>query len=103
MISVTGLTKHYRRRLAVDDLTFDVAAGRVTGFVGPNGAGKSTTMRVILALDAADEGKATVGGRSYASLRQPMRVIGSLLETAATDVNGQQQVARPHMRCAIGD
>jgi ABC-2 type transport system ATP-binding protein len=55
----------------------------VTGFVGPNGAGKSTTMRVILGLDAADEGKATVGGTSYASLRQPMRVIGSLLDAGA--------------------
>src|ERR1700733_4383312 len=55
----------------------------VSGFVGPNGAGKSTTMRVILGLDAADEGKATVGGTSYASLRQPMRVIGSLLAAGA--------------------
>src|ERR1700733_1874598 len=55
----------------------------VSGFVGRNGAGKSTTMRVLLGLDAADEGTATVGGTSYASLRQPMRVIGSLLDAGA--------------------
>jgi ABC-2 type transport system ATP-binding protein len=64
-------------------LSFAAPPGQVTGFVGPNGAGKSTTMRVILGLDAADEGKATVGGTSYASLRQPMRVIGSLLDAGA--------------------
>jgi ABC-2 type transport system ATP-binding protein len=64
-------------------MSFAAQPGQVTGFVGPNGAGKSTTMRVILGLDAADEGKATVGGTSYASLRQPMRVIGSLLDAGA--------------------
>jgi ABC-2 type transport system ATP-binding protein len=64
-------------------MSFTVRPGQVTGFVGPNGAGKSTTMRVILGLDAADEGKATVGGKAYASLRQPLRVIGSLLDAGA--------------------
>src|SRR5439155_1693696 len=57
--------------------------GQVTGFVGPNGAGKSTTMRVILGLDAADEGTATIGGRSYASLRHPLSQVGSLLDAGA--------------------
>jgi ABC-2 type transport system ATP-binding protein len=82
-ISVSELTKKYGEIEAVRGIDFTVAAGETFGFLGPNGAGKSTTMRVILALDAADEGKATVGGKSYASLRQPMRVIGSLLDAAA--------------------
>jgi ABC-2 type transport system ATP-binding protein len=64
-------------------MSFTVEPGRVTGFVGPNGAGKSTTMRVILGLDAPDRGRALVGGQPYASLRQPMRVLGSLLDAGA--------------------
>ena len=83
MIEVSGLRKRFGPALALDGMSFTVRPGRVTGFVGPNGAGKSTTMRVILGLDAADEGTATVGGRPYASLRQPMRVIGSLLDAGA--------------------
>src|SRR5450631_3862772 len=82
-IEVSGLRKRFGPALALDGMSFTVQPGQVTGFVGPNGAGKSTTMRVILGLDAADEGQATVGGRSYASLRQPMRVIGSLLDAGA--------------------
>ena len=82
-IEVSGLRKRFGPTLALDGMSFTVQPGQVTGFVGPNGAGKSTTMRVILGLDAADEGKATVGGKSYATLRQPMRVIGSLLDAGA--------------------
>jgi ABC-2 type transport system ATP-binding protein len=82
-IEVTGLRKRFGPTLALDGMSFTVQPGQVTGFVGPNGAGKSTTMRVILGLDAADEGKATVGGKRYVSLRQPMRVIGSLLDAGA--------------------
>ena len=82
-IEVHGLRKRFGPTLALDGMSFAVQPGQVTGFVGPNGAGKSTTMRVILSLDAPDEGKATIGGRSYASLRQPMRVIGSLLDAGA--------------------
>ena len=82
-IEVTDLRKRFGSTLALDGMSFTVQPGQVTGFVGPNGAGKSTTMRVILGLDAADEGKATVGGKPYASLRQPMRVIGSLLDAGA--------------------
>jgi ABC-2 type transport system ATP-binding protein len=82
-IEVTGLRKRFGSALALDGMSFTVQPGQVTGFVGPNGAGKSTTMRVILGLDAADEGTATVGGKRYATLRQPMRVIGSLLDAAA--------------------
>src|SRR5258707_14338757 len=82
-IEVTGLRKRFGPTLALDGMSFTVQPGQVTGFVGPNGAGKSTTMRVILSLDAPDEGKATIGGTPYASLRQPMRGIGSLLDAGA--------------------
>src|SRR5437899_8523789 len=82
-IEVTGLRKRFGPALALDGMTFTVVPGQVTGFVGPNGAGKSTTMRVILGLDAADEGTATIGGRAYASLRHPLSQVGSLLDAAA--------------------
>jgi len=82
-IEVNGLRKRFGPTLALDGMSFCVEPGQVTGFVGPNGAGKSTTMRVILGLDAADEGQALVGGKPYASLRQPMRVLGSLLDAGA--------------------
>ena len=83
MIRVRGLTKRYGPTLAVDDLSFDVAAGRVTGFLGPNGAGKSTTMRLILGLDAPTAGSATISGRPYRALRRPLSEVGSMLEAAA--------------------
>jgi ABC-2 type transport system ATP-binding protein len=82
-IEVNGLRKRFGPTLALDGMSFTVAPGQVTGFVGPNGAGKTTTMRVILGLDAAEAGTATVGGKPYASLRQPMRVLGSLLDAGA--------------------
>ena len=67
-IEVAGLRKRYGATVAVDDLTFSVHPGQVTGFVGPNGAGKSTTMRIVLGLDSPDAGTALIGGRSYRSL-----------------------------------
>ncbi|WP_158843819.1 ABC transporter ATP-binding protein [Saccharothrix deserti] len=82
-IEVTGLRKRYGPTVALDGMTFTVTPGKVTGFVGPNGAGKSTTMRVILGLDSVDEGRALVGGRSYRSLRHPLRQVGSLLDAGA--------------------
>jgi ABC-2 type transport system ATP-binding protein len=82
-IEVRGLRKSFGSTLALDGMTFTVAPGLVTGFVGPNGAGKTTTMRVILGLDAPDEGSALVGGRRYAALRYPLRQVGSLLDAAA--------------------
>jgi ABC-2 type transport system ATP-binding protein len=82
-IEVRGLRKHYGRTLAVDDLSFTVSPGKVTGFVGPNGAGKSTTMRMILGLDAPDAGTALVGGRPYRSLRTPLRHVGALLDAGS--------------------
>ncbi|HEY3877754.1 MAG TPA: ATP-binding cassette domain-containing protein [Trebonia sp.] len=82
-IEVTGLRKRFGPATALDGMTFTVRPGQVTGFVGPNGAGKSTTMRVILGLDAADEGSAVIGGQPYAALRRPLRHIGALLDSAA--------------------
>ena len=82
-IEVSGLRKRYGPVLALDGMSFTVAPGQVTGFVGPNGAGKSTTMRVILGLDAADEGAALIGGQPYASLRHPLSHVGALLDAAA--------------------
>jgi ABC-2 type transport system ATP-binding protein len=82
-IEVRGLRKSFGPTLALDGMTFTVAPGQVTGFVGPNGAGKTTTMRVILGLDAPDEGAALVGGRPYASMRRPLTRLGSLLDAAA--------------------
>jgi ABC-2 type transport system ATP-binding protein len=83
MIEVCGLSKRYGEVLAVDDLTFAVRPGEVTGFLGPNGAGKSTTMRMILGLDAASSGTATVAGRPYAAQPAPLKVVGALLDPGA--------------------
>jgi ABC-2 type transport system ATP-binding protein len=82
-IEVNKVRKRFGRTVALDGLSFIVKPGGVTGFVGPNGAGKSTTMRVILGLDAVDEGSALIGGRTYASLRHPLRMVGSLLDAGA--------------------
>ncbi len=80
MIEVTNLTKHYGSHVAVDDLSFTVRPGVVTGFLGPNGAGKSTTMRVILGLDRPTVGQALVNGRPFEEHRAPLREIGALLD-----------------------
>jgi ABC-2 type transport system ATP-binding protein len=82
-IVVAGLRKRYGATLALDGMSFSVRPGLVTGFVGPNGAGKSTTMRVILGLDAVDEGTALIDGMPYRSLRRPLNHVGSLLDAAA--------------------
>ncbi|MEU8876058.1 ATP-binding cassette domain-containing protein [Streptomyces javensis] len=83
MIEVCGLTKRYGGVVAVDDLSFAVRPGEVTGFLGPNGAGKSTTLRMILGLDAASSGTATVGGRPYSAQPAPLRAVGALLDAGA--------------------
>jgi ABC-2 type transport system ATP-binding protein len=80
MIEACGLTKRYGSTLAVDDLSFSVCPGAVTGFLGPNGSGKSTTMRLLLGLDAPDAGEAKINGRRYAELPWPLREVGSMLE-----------------------
>ena len=83
MIEIDALTKSYGGKLAVDELTFRVRPGRVTGFLGPNGAGKSTTMRQILGLDAPTRGRATVQGKLYRELEVPLSKVGSLLDADA--------------------
>jgi ABC-2 type transport system ATP-binding protein len=83
MIEVDALTKHFGKTRAVDDLTFEVRPGHVTGFLGPNGSGKSTTMRMIVGLDAPDTGRAVVNGRAYADLAWPLREVGALLDARA--------------------
>ncbi len=83
MIEARGLTKRYGDKLAVDDLSFVVQPGIVTGFLGPNGAGKSTTMRIILGLDAPTAGQALVNGKPYARATAPLRQVGALLDAKA--------------------
>ncbi|MFC8090083.1 ABC transporter ATP-binding protein [Streptomyces sp. NPDC057301] len=94
-IEVQALTKEYGNRRAVDDLTFTVLPGRVTGFLGPNGAGKSTTMRLVLGLDRPTSGAATIGGHAYASLREPLRQVGALLDAQAAHGS---RTGRDHLR-----
>ena len=83
MIEACNLSKRYGDKLAVDNLSFTVMPGRVTGFLGPNGAGKSTTMRLLLGLARPDSGRAMIGGRPYHDLALPLRSVGALLEAQA--------------------
>jgi ABC-2 type transport system ATP-binding protein len=82
-IEIDGLRKRFGSTQALDGMTFTVGPGQVTGFVGPNGAGKSTTIRVVVGLDAPDAGTATIGGRPYHSLQNPLTHVGSLLDAGA--------------------
>src|SRR5579863_1849255 len=82
-VVVSWLRKRFGSTVALDQMSFTVSPGRVTGFVGPNGAGKSTTMRVIVGLDAPDAGSALIGGLAYRSLRRPLSLVGSLLDASA--------------------
>ncbi len=97
MISVSGVTKQYGAVRAVDDLSFEVESGKVTGFLGPNGAGKSTTMRVVMGLDRATSGTATVNGSSYAAFPAPLREVGALLDAGAMHPG---RSGRAHLRIA---
>ena len=94
MIEARGLSKRYGPVVAVDDLSFTVAAGQVTGFLGPNGSGKSTTMRMIVGLDAPSAGQVTVDGRRYGRLRFPLREVGALLDAGAVHPG---RTARNHL------
>jgi ABC-2 type transport system ATP-binding protein len=94
MITARGLTKRYGTKTAVDDLTFEVPPGLVTGFLGPNGAGKSTTMRLMLGLDHGS-GEALFDGRRFGEIRHPMREIGAVLEAKAFHPT---RTARNHLR-----
>ena len=95
MITVSGLTKHYGDRIAVHEMSFDVAAGRVTGFVGPNGAGKSTTMRMMVGLTRPDHGDVRYHGVPYARLLRPARIVGSVLDARCMHPG---RTARNHLR-----
>ncbi len=94
-IDLTDLTKEYGGTRAVDRLTCSIAPGRVTGFLGPNGAGKSTTMRLVLGLGHPTAGTATVGGRPYRTLHEPLRTAGALLDAQAAHGS---RTARDHLR-----
>jgi ABC-2 type transport system ATP-binding protein len=94
MIEAVGLTKRYGQTLAVNNLSFSVEAGQVTGFLGPNGAGKSTTMRMILGLDNPTAGQVTIGGKKYHDLKQPLRTVGALLDAKWVHPN---RSARAHL------
>lgn len=101
VIEVRSLSKRYGSKLAVDDVAFEVPAGRVTGFLGPNGAGKSTTMRTIVGLDRPSSGQALIDGQRYAQLRLPLRQVGALLDAKSahrsrTAVNHLRAVAATH-------
>lgn len=95
MIDVANLSKHYGSVRAVDDLTFTVKPGVVTGFLGPNGAGKSTTMRMILGLDSPTSGSAFINGQRYKDMKNPLREVGALLDAKAVHPN---RSAANHLR-----
>ncbi|KFU79079.1 ABC-2 type transport system ATP-binding protein [Amycolatopsis lurida] len=95
MIEAAGLTKRYGKTLAVNDLSFSVASGEVTGFLGPNGAGKSTTMRMILGLDNPTAGQVRIGGKLYRELKDPLRTVGALLDAKWVHPN---RSARAHLQ-----
>jgi ABC-2 type transport system ATP-binding protein len=94
-IVVAGLTKVYKNVRAVDDLSFTVEPGRVTGFLGPNGAGKTTTLRMVLNLVRPTAGTATIGGAHYADLRDPVRQVGAILEASGAH---RGRTGRNHLR-----
>ena len=95
MIEAQALTKRYGKKLAVDQLSFEVRPGVVTGFLGPNGSGKSTTMRMIMGLDKPNDGEVTVNGRHYHDLSWPLHEVGALLEAKAIHPG---RSARAHLR-----
>jgi len=94
-IVVSGLTKQYKRVRAVDNLSFVVEPGRVTGFLGPNGAGKTTTLRMVLNLVTPTAGTATIGGQRYADLSDPLGTVGAILEASAAH---KGRTGRNHLR-----
>ena len=96
MMKARGPTKRYGDKLAVNQLTFTVEPGRITGFLGPNGAGKTTTMRLIRGLDRPTGGSVTVGGKEFSQLAYPMREVGALLDAKA--VHGGRS-AYHHLLC----
>src|SRR5256886_13449336 len=94
-IVVSGLTKQYKKVRAVDNLSFTVQPGRVTGFLGPNGAGKTTTLRMLLNLVTPTSGTATIGGQRYADLHEPLRHVRAILEASSAH---KGRTGRNHLR-----
>jgi ABC-2 type transport system ATP-binding protein len=94
-IVVRGLGKQYGKIRAVDQLSFEVRPGRVTGFLGPNGAGKTTTLRMLLGLVAPTTGTATIGGRRYVDLAEPLRMVGAVLDASGAH---KGRTGRDHLR-----
>jgi ABC-2 type transport system ATP-binding protein len=101
-IVVTNLTKRYKQLRAVDDLSFGVRSGRITGFLGPNGAGKTTTLRMLLNLVTPTAGTATIGGRRYAELDQPIRHVGAVLEASSAH-RGRTGINHLRVICAAAN
>jgi len=99
LICVQGLTKRFGEVRAVEDLTFDVAAGRITGFLGPNGAGKTTTLRMLLGLIRPTAGSALIDGRPYRELPRPRRVVGAVLDASGFHPG---RSGRDHLRVLAG-
>jgi ABC-2 type transport system ATP-binding protein len=97
MIEARGLVKHYGSTTAVDNLSFDVRPGTVTGFLGPNGAGKSTTMRMMIGLDRPDAGTVRINGKNFCDLRSPLREVGALLEVSGSKAFHPGRTARAHL------
>jgi len=97
MIEARGLVKRYGSTTAVDNLSFDVRPGTVTGFLGPNGAGKSTTMRMMIGLDRPDAGTVRINGKNYHDLRSPLREVGALLEVSGSKAFHPGRTARSHL------
>jgi ABC-2 type transport system ATP-binding protein len=95
IIQAHGLTKNYGPVRAVDDLSFSVPSGSVTGFLGPNGAGKTTTLRMLLGLVAPDAGTATINGKAYVNLPEPLHEVGAVLEASSFHPG---RTARNHLR-----
>jgi ABC-2 type transport system ATP-binding protein len=95
IIQIQGLTKRYGPVTAVDDLSFEVRPGTITGFLGPNGAGKTTTLRMLLGLVAPDAGSATINGQHYTELPEPLHQVGAVLEASSFHPG---RTARAHLR-----
>src|SRR5258707_1162933 len=106
-IEIDGLRKRFGPVQALDGMTFTVRPGQVTGFVGPNGAGKSTTMRVVVGLDAPDAGTATIGGRPYRTLQNPLTHVGALLDAGALPADlaaqGRAVMVSSHLMSELED
>ena len=94
MISIENLVKRHGEREVLHGVSLQARPGRVTGFAGPNGAGKSSTLRCLLGLDRADGGRALIGGRPYRELREPLRVVGAMLDGSGAHPS---RTARGHL------